>query len=65
MAGHEWEEAFKMKLSFIFDWNLAPQLLSLPSIETCQEDLQPNFSSKHKWGNKNYHNRINAIEYMQ
>ena len=45
MAGHEWEEAFKMKLSFIFDWNLAPQLLSLPSIETCQEDLQPYFSS--------------------
>ena len=45
MAVDEWEGAFKMKLNSIFDWNLAPQLQYLPSIETCQEDLQPCFPS--------------------
>ena len=45
MAVDEWEGAFKMKLNSIFNWNLATQLLYLPSIETCQADLQPNYSS--------------------
>ena len=45
MAVDEWEGAFKIKLNSIFNWNLATQLLYLPSIETCQEDLQTTFSS--------------------